>query len=132
MGRLPLPPNVVFEGFVSSERLDELHRICDLFICPVTLGSGIKIKVLEATGYGLPVAATRESLAGIDYLGDAVCRIHRDPKRAALVVAALLADPRQLEAMSARASAGLEAAHALRSPLVVIPAAASTNLPCAA
>ena len=127
MGDQAPSPSVIFEGFVSSERLDELHRVCDLFICPVVLGSGIKIKVLEASGYGLPVAATRESLAGIDYLDGAALRIGRDGEAAARAVAAFLADPRELEAASARSLEMLRQARSSRAPLVTMPA--STSLP---
>jgi len=67
-GRLKIPNNVVFEGFVSSDELETMHLKADLFICPVTLGSGVKIKLLEAASYGLPIAADVRSLEGIEFL----------------------------------------------------------------
>lgn len=72
------PAGVSFHGFVSDAKLDELHRQANLFICPVVLGAGIKIKMLEAASYGLPSAATRESLLGIDFLKNAALLVDRD------------------------------------------------------
>ena len=122
---LAVPASVVFEGFVSAARLDELHRTCDLFVCPVVLGSGIKIKVLEASAYGLPIAATRESLGGIDYLRDAALVIGRDGAAAACAVIDLLGDVERLAAASAQATAQLVRARGARAPLLAPAAAAA-------
>lgn len=108
---------VIFEGFVSMKRLDELHRIADLFICPVVLGSGIKIKALEAAAYGLPVVATAESLRGIDFLRDIAITIARDPEQVAQRIADMLVNPSLLQQLSTASFAALERAHAQRPVL---------------
>lgn len=88
--------NVEFCGFVSYDRLVALHYGSDLFISPVVLGSGIKIKVLEASAYGMPIAASKESLRGVDYLSEVVCTISRDVEEAARSIVQLLNDSQGL------------------------------------
>lgn len=61
-------PNVVLHGRVTDEELDSLFLSCSFFISPVILGSGVKIKVLEAASYGIPIFATRESLIGLSFI----------------------------------------------------------------
>lgn len=60
--------NIEYLGFVSREELLELYRNCSAFICPIVYGSGVKIKVTEALGFGTPVIATKEALEGLDYI----------------------------------------------------------------
>lgn len=94
------PKGATFHGFVSDQVLDQLHRQAAMFICPVVLGAGIKIKMLEAASYGLPSAATQESLAGIDFLTPLALRIERNaPAAAAREIVALLGEPARLDAL---------------------------------
>lgn len=69
---------VNYLGFVSNDELERLHLESTMFICPIVLGGGIKIKVLEASSYGIPIASTNESLNGIEYLYDCAIRFSRD------------------------------------------------------
>src|SRR5690606_19584725 len=61
------PPDegIHVEGCVSAERLAELYGSARAAINPVFIGSGQSIKVLEATGYGVPVVASSVGLRGI-------------------------------------------------------------------
>lgn len=63
-----LTPNVFFAGRIDDNELEKLYCSSNLFISPVILGSGIKVKVLTALSYGMPILCTKESLNGIDYL----------------------------------------------------------------
>ena len=63
-----LSPNVFFSGRIEDRELENLYCSSNLFISPVILGSGIKVKVLTALSYATPVLCTEESLNGIDYL----------------------------------------------------------------
>jgi polysaccharide biosynthesis protein PslH len=119
IGSGPVPAGVTFHGFVSDEVLDDLHRNAAMFICPVVLGAGIKIKMLEAASYGLPSAATPASLAGISFLDGIALRIARDdPEQAAREIAALLADAVRLNALGAAGLHALTAAIAARASLL--------------
>lgn len=48
--------NIIFTGKVDDIR--EYLRKCKVFVCPLTFGSGIKTKNLEAMAIGLPVVTT--------------------------------------------------------------------------
>lgn len=51
-------------GFVTS--IEEYYRRCQVFISPLFVGSGIRIKILEAMSYGLPVVSTIVGAEGIE------------------------------------------------------------------
>lgn len=62
---------VEFTGYVDDVR--DYLGICKTFVCPMTFGSGIKTKILEAMAMGLPVVTTSigaeniEALDGVDW-----------------------------------------------------------------
>lgn len=69
IGRYPAPfvadhsgPRVRFRGFV--ENLGHALR-GTLFLCPLRIGSGMRVKVLEATMHGAPVIATEVGAGGM-------------------------------------------------------------------
>jgi polysaccharide biosynthesis protein PslH len=59
----PTPDSVSALGFV--ENLDKLYRKSQLFVAPLLEGGGIKIKILEAMAYGIPVVTTPIGAEGI-------------------------------------------------------------------
>ncbi len=63
-----LKNNIEFLGFVSNEKLEELYKTTGGFICPINFGSGIKIKILEALQYNMPIFATEKSLSGLKFI----------------------------------------------------------------
>ena len=48
--------NIIFLGRVDDVR--EHLKKCKVFVCPLTFGSGIKTKNLEAMAMGLPIVTT--------------------------------------------------------------------------
>lgn len=66
-----LPQNVTYLGFADNYQrlLEEMH----IFISPVNIGWGCKIKILEALAAGLPVLAHPASLRGIGQNGFSFC-----------------------------------------------------------
>ena len=62
--------NITFSGRISDDELENLYCSSNLFISPVILGSGIKVKVLTALSYSIPLICTSESMYGIDYMND--------------------------------------------------------------
>ena len=46
-------------------------------MCPIIYGSGVKIKLTEALGFGAPIIATKNALEGLDYI-DIIPIINRD------------------------------------------------------
>lgn len=47
------------------EDLDKYYKNAKLSICPMLTGTGIKIKVIEALSYGLPIVTTRRGVDGL-------------------------------------------------------------------
>ena len=83
---------VTVTGFVKD--LDALLRGSTIFLAPLRIGGGVKVKVLQAMAYALPVVTTPLGAEGIEgavpgvsllvgrttsELCDAVCRLLRDP-----------------------------------------------------
>lgn len=57
-------PAVVAHGWVSDTELVELHRRCHVMVAPMRFGAGMKGKIGEAMGLGLPVVTTRVGAEG--------------------------------------------------------------------
>lgn len=60
-------PRVRLLGYVDS--IDEIFKSHDIFLTPITFGSGIKTKILDAMSYGLPVITNDvgiEAIPGVD------------------------------------------------------------------
>lgn len=55
-------PTIIFKGFV--EHIDLYYKGAHCFICPVTLGTGVKTKITDALAAGLPVIACKKSCDG--------------------------------------------------------------------
>ena len=59
--------NVNFTGYVNE--VSDFLKLCKVFVCPMTFGSGIKTKNLEAMSLGIPVVTTTigaENIGAID------------------------------------------------------------------
>lgn len=56
-------PNIVKQGMVENIAL--LYQRCKIAICPMLSGTGVKIKVIEALSYDLPVVTTRRGMDGL-------------------------------------------------------------------
>lgn len=90
-------PGIKILGFV--EDVEVYFRRCSVFIAPLRLGGGVKIKVLHAMAQGIPVVTTKIGAEGIEGIGknniliantaqglvEHVCRLFRDRELAAMV-----------------------------------------------
>lgn len=86
-------PGVRFTGFVPSIYRETLE--CHLAVFPLTLGAGVKIKVLEAMAWGMPVVTTPvgaegtgaksgihlEDVESDDDIARTICELLRSPNR---------------------------------------------------
>jgi glycosyltransferase involved in cell wall biosynthesis len=71
------PKHVVVDGPIVS--LADWYRGLDLVVNPVEVGSGLKIKTIEALAFGRCLIATPAALDGIDHLpNDAVVQVDGD------------------------------------------------------
>lgn len=76
VGKDPLPylnelsqnnPNVIVTGTVDSVR--EYYEKASVVVVPLSHGGGVKVKVLEALGYGKLVVSTSKGIEGTDFEG---------------------------------------------------------------
>ena len=89
-------------GWVDN--LDDVLLAAAGMISPLRMGSGIKIKVLEALARGLPVVATPDGVLGLDVGPGDGCLVASDPTGLAAGVARA-ADPKQHARLSLAAAA---------------------------
>lgn len=102
-----LPAGVSALGVVDD--LDSLYMRAGVVISPLRLGSGLKIKLVEAVGYGKAMVATTVTLQGVEEEMSGTVRLADDPEAFASEIAALLDDPDARRLLGERA---LAAAHA--------------------
>lgn len=89
-------------GFVDDLR-SELAA-ASVYVAPITMGGGMKNKVLDAMACGLPVVATAEAIVGLDVVpGEHL--VLCDADEMADEIAALIADPERSRAMGRAARA---------------------------
>ncbi|MEH6515084.1 MAG: glycosyltransferase [Halioglobus sp.] len=57
--------NIVIEGFVSEDRLEELYCSSRVSILPLLHGAGVKGKLIESMRYQIPIVSTAIGLEGV-------------------------------------------------------------------
>ena len=70
--------NVIKHGLVDN--LEEFYTNAKLAICPMLSGTGIKIKVIEALSYGLPVVTNRRGVDGLQNKKNNGCLVTENPQ----------------------------------------------------
>ncbi|MDQ2801604.1 MAG: glycosyltransferase family 4 protein [Pseudomonadota bacterium] len=60
-----VPPGVTFTGFV--EDLDRLYAEARVVACPIMVGGGTRVKLVEAASYGRPMVSTRVGAEGLGF-----------------------------------------------------------------
>jgi glycosyltransferase involved in cell wall biosynthesis len=60
----PLPPHVLFTGFVDD--ITALIKSADLIIVPILSGSGTRFKIIESAACGRPIISTTVGAEGLD------------------------------------------------------------------
>lgn len=73
VGSNPLPDvtalagsGITVTGHVSDEELARLYRASRVAVAPLRFGGGVKGKVVEAMGYGVPIVTTITGVQGLD------------------------------------------------------------------
>jgi succinoglycan biosynthesis protein ExoO len=96
-----LPEGVSGLGVVDD--LGPLYAQAGVVISPLRLGSGLKIKLVEAAGHGKAVVATTVTLQGVEEEMSGAIRVADEPATFAAEVASLLGDPEARQALGERA-----------------------------
>lgn len=87
------------------EDLGEVYGKSRIAICPLRGGTGMKIKVVEALSYGLPVVTTSRGVSGFPCKTDCGCLIADSPKAFARTIRRLLTEDRLYREQHDRAAA---------------------------
>lgn len=56
--------NIIFHGFVDD--LEKIYWDLDIIVNPIRCGAGLKIKNVEALGYGIPLITTTHGASGME------------------------------------------------------------------
>lgn len=84
---------------------------CDLFVCPILSGSGVRVKLLEAFASGIPCVSTTIGAEGLSREDGLYCAIADYPAAFAARIVTLLRDPEEACRMAARARAFVTERH---------------------
>ncbi len=89
-------------GFVEDVR----HPLaeCEVFVCPILSGSGMRVKLLEAFAAGIPVVSTTVGAEGLAETGD-TCLVADKPADFADAILRLFENPEQATQLAERARA---------------------------
>ena len=83
-------PHIQFVGHVPD--LGRVFAEARVVVVPTRIGSGVKIKTVEAMQHGVPVVSTVIGAEGIDFLGAGSVAVCDDPAGFAATVGGLLTD----------------------------------------
>ncbi len=83
-------PNTDLLGFVSS--VEDLFMSHDVFLSPISFGSGIKTKILDAMAHGLPVITNDIGIEGIPAINGKECIVANEPETIAKALITLWDD----------------------------------------
>ena len=89
--------NYIADGYVITripfaEKLEGYYNNSKIALCPMLQGTGVKIKVVEALAYGLPVVCTSRGTDGLPNKQDNGCMVSDDVSQFAKNIMALLQD----------------------------------------
>jgi glycosyltransferase involved in cell wall biosynthesis len=87
---LNMPPELKFKGFVDS--LAEEYQKADIVLAPLAFGTGIKLKVIEALSWGVPVITNRIGTEGTFLQHNIHCSISEEAHEQALAIKELVND----------------------------------------
>ena len=83
--------NIVIHGYITDKELEELYHVARLAVIPLTVGAGLKGKLLESMHFGVPVVGTGIALEGCPDI-DQVCSSCDSPESFTEDVLLLLKD----------------------------------------
>lgn len=94
----PSFPNVEKHLFISD--LSEYYLKSKISICPMLEGTGVKVKVVEAMAYSLPVVCNLRGLDGLPIKTDNGCLRSDSPEEFAIHIKRLLDNPEYYHSIS--------------------------------
>lgn len=111
MSRFASFPDVSFTGTVAELRpIIARSAVC---VVPLRIGSGTRLKILEAAAMAKPVVSTTLGAEGLDLRHGHEILLEDDPRAFAEAVAMLLTDPARASEMGAAARRAVEQAYSI-------------------
>jgi len=99
VGRRPTPVLVALQAAgelsLTGEVPDTRAYLCGahVYVVPMRIGGGVRLKVLEAMALAVPIVSTRLGVDGIDGLNETLCSVADTPQAMAAAIVATLATP---------------------------------------
>jgi glycosyltransferase involved in cell wall biosynthesis len=106
-GRFVDKANIEFTGFVSDMR--SVLGNATVCVVPLRIGSGTRLKILEAAAMAKSIVSTHLGAEGLDFVNGKEIVLEDDPSRFAKAVALLLSSPRYRDALGYAARKRVEA-----------------------
>jgi glycosyltransferase involved in cell wall biosynthesis len=100
-----IPDKYKIERVAYAESLEEYYADARVALCPMLSGTGVKVKVVEALAFGLPVVCTLRGVDGLSNKRLNGCMVSDDPAQFAQNITALLQDTELYNTQSALATA---------------------------
>ncbi len=94
-------PNIIYHGEVEDAQA--FIQAYQLMVAPLLTGSGIRVKILEATALGRPVITTSAGIEGIAVVKVPCLIVEDDPLRFSSQLIKMLKDPHESEVLLAEA-----------------------------
>lgn len=92
-----VPDNESIEKVFFADDLETYYHASKIAICPMLKGTGIKIKVVEAMSFGLPIVGTEKAIDGFSDKKNNGCRVSDDEKVFADIIKNLLTNSSDYE-----------------------------------
>jgi len=92
-----VPDRENIEKVFFADDLKDYYSRSKIAICPMLRGTGIKIKVVEALSFGLPVVGTKKAIDGFSHKTGNGCLATDDEKTFADIIENLLNNPADYE-----------------------------------
>lgn len=99
------PTGVEFAGFVPD--LAEVYGRASVVCCPIFVGGGTRIKIIEAAGYGRAIVSTTIGAEGLELEDGASILLRNDPESFADACVELLCDPVRRKGLGTAARAAV-------------------------
>jgi glycosyltransferase involved in cell wall biosynthesis len=118
-------PDMEFTGFVPD--LDALYARSRVVVCPLTVGGGTRMKLIEAGSYARPMVSTRIGAEGLDLVDDVEILLREDDASFAEACIRLLQDDALCERLGTAARAKVASLYEARrverriADLMVVP-----------
>ena len=100
---------VEFPGVVAD--LEALYRRVRMVCCPIRVGGGTRIKLIEAAAFGKPIVATAMAADGLDFEDGRECRLAESPLELAQACLQVLRDDDMAARLASAARAKVVRGH---------------------